>query len=559
MRAETIKIHNFRTFDDAEFIVNPYTLFIGANNAGKSNLIDAIRVFYEKDIKFDESRDFPKFPTSDQESWIEIKFRPSIQELAALKTEYKSPDNTFLVRKYLLTNEKDDDNKSKSGGIFAYINGQISNSRFYGAKNVQQGKFGEVIYIPAVSKLDDHTRLTGPSALRDLLNSVLKKVVDTSPSYKELVTAFETFGSNIKSEETQEGTSLQKIENDISQELEEWSTSFELFLNPVAADEIVKSLIGHRIQDKVLGQSMDPRCFGQGFQRHLIFTLIKLSSRYSAPLKSPNQKEFSPELTWILFEEPEAFLHPSQIEVMDASLRTITENESTQIIISTHNPEFVSLNIEDLPSLIRICRSGQSSSVSQIDQDTLNSIISENQRDLESWKASGIGINDDDLQMDMECLKYALWLDSRRCGVFFANKVLLVEGATETALFRYLYDKKMISHPPGGVFFFDTLGKYNIHRFMNLLGELKIQHSILYDGDNGKNPAIDLTIHSSENQYTIGIDCFPIDLEEFLCIQHADKPHRKPQHVMFCINQNKVKPEKLVELANKINKLLLMN
>ncbi|MDW8289067.1 MAG: AAA family ATPase, partial [Flammeovirgaceae bacterium] len=74
MRAVAIKIHNFRTFADAELSLSPYSLLVGANNTGKSNLIDAIRVFYEKDIKYEEGRDFPKFPVADKESWIEIQF-----------------------------------------------------------------------------------------------------------------------------------------------------------------------------------------------------------------------------------------------------------------------------------------------------------------------------------------------------------------------------------------------------------------------------------------------------------------------------------------------------
>ena len=41
-----------------------------SNNAGKSTVIDAIRVFYEKDgFKHKPDRDFPFIPGADQESW----------------------------------------------------------------------------------------------------------------------------------------------------------------------------------------------------------------------------------------------------------------------------------------------------------------------------------------------------------------------------------------------------------------------------------------------------------------------------------------------------------
>ena len=260
MKAISIKIHNFRTILDAEVFLTSYSLLVGTNNSGKSNFVDAIRVFYEK-ISFDKDSDFPKFPTQDNETWIEIHYKPTPEEFALLKTEYQLPDGTFRVRKYLQTELLDADGKSKLG-IFAYDSaGQLSDSRFYGTKNVQQGKFGEVIYIPAVSKLDEHTKLTGPSALRDLINSVLKKVIDGSAAYGNLINAFEVFGGKIKGEENTDGNSLSKIEREISTEIEGWGTSFQLAITPITSEDLVKSLIGAQIQDKELGNLMEPAYF----------------------------------------------------------------------------------------------------------------------------------------------------------------------------------------------------------------------------------------------------------------------------------------------------------
>ena len=556
MRAVSIKIHNFRSFADAEIALTPYSLLVGVNNSGKSNLIDAIRVFYEKDIKYEESRDFPKFATSDREVWIEIEFQPSSQEFALLKSEYQLPSGTFKVRKYLQSAENDDEGKPKNG-IYAYVGGQLSNSRFYGAKNVQQGKFGEVIYIPAVSKLDEHTKLTGPSALRDLISTVLKKIMDTSPSYIELCAAFEKFGGQIKSEATSEGYSLSKIEEEITQEISDWGTSFELLVNSITTDEIVKSLIGHRLQDRVLGQPLDPKCYGQGFQRHLIYTLIKLSALYSSSTtRTSSRKDFSPQLTWVLFEEPEAFLHPSQIDALDVNLRSISSTDGMQVLISTHNPEFVSLNIEDLPSLVRICRNNAISLTSQVTTSSLQSLLADNQRDFAQWQEANIPIHPDDLQVDMESIKYALWLDPRRSSAFFASKVLLVEGPTEIALLRYLLGINQLPRPAGGIFILDTIGKFNIHRFMNLLGELKIPHAVLYDYDNGKYAAVDATIQASQNAFTIGIDTFPENLETFLGIKSAGSSHRKPQHVMWQLSKGGIKQANIDALIAKVSTLL---
>ena len=88
------------------------------------------------------------------------------------------------VRKFFQTTSKTHDKKPRSGSIFGYkTDGTLSDEPFYGAKNVQSGKFGDIIYIPAVSKVDEHAKLSGPSALRDLLADVLKDVVESSKTF----------------------------------------------------------------------------------------------------------------------------------------------------------------------------------------------------------------------------------------------------------------------------------------------------------------------------------------------------------------------------------------
>ena len=558
MIVKSIRIHNFRTFDDGEITLCPYSSLVGANNSGKTNIIDALRVFYEKDLKYQESRDFPKFEVAGREVWVEIEYLPSTEEFQSLKDEYKLANSTFRVRKYFQSSEKDAEGKLKSG-IYAYTGGSLSDSRFYGAKNVQQGKLGDIIYIPAVSKLDETTKLTGPSPLRDLLNSVVKRVMENSASYASLKESFEAFEKGIKNESTSDGQSLARLEKDITKEISDWGTRFELTIGAVSPDDLVKGLVDHRIFDSDLGVCQESKCYGQGFQRHLIFTLIRLAAKYTSEKPTPSRKEFSPEMSVILFEEPEAFLHPAQIAVLDQSIRTLTKSPGTQVLISTHNPLFVSRSIQDLPSLTRLHRDGAKARPYRVSEEQLANIIFLNQDALKAWVASGILLSEDDLTTEMETLKYSLWLDSRRCAGFFANRILLVEGQTEVALFDYLINSGQIKVPREGVFIFDSLGKFNIHRFMNLFASLGIPHSVLYDDDNGKNAIVSSTIQNAKNGLTIGIDSFPKDIEDFLGIPPADKPHKKPQHVMYQVAQGKVSADRMDELCTKVAKVLSLD
>ena len=336
MQVSRIVVHNFRSLLNCTLHMGDYSLLVGANNSGKSNLIDAIRVFYEKSLKFEESRDFPKISTPDQESWIDIEYSLEDDEYAALKDEYRRPDNKVKVRKYLKTAAKGNDGKAKSG-IYAYINNAVSDEHFYGAKNVQQGKLGDIIYVPAVSRLDDHTKLTGPSVLRDLVTDILKKLVKSSKSFASLLEQFAVFESTFKTEETDDQRSLHRLEQEINDDIQEWDAQFELGINPVSEGDIVKNLISVHVRDAAIGDRMEAAQFGQGFQRHLIYTLIRLAARYTTPASASSKKEFTPNMTLLLFEEPEAFLHPIQQRNLSGSLRGIGRNAGQQVLLSTHS------------------------------------------------------------------------------------------------------------------------------------------------------------------------------------------------------------------------------
>ena len=105
MKIKQIEIHNFRSIKSAKFKLNDYSLLIGENNAGKSNVFRALRIFYEDNLKYDEKNDFPKFSTDDQESWIEIEYQTTPDEQETLKDEYKNNPGILKVRKILKTQD----------------------------------------------------------------------------------------------------------------------------------------------------------------------------------------------------------------------------------------------------------------------------------------------------------------------------------------------------------------------------------------------------------------------------------------------------------------------
>jgi putative ATP-dependent endonuclease of OLD family len=547
MKIDRVAIHNFRGIHDVSVSLFDYNLLVGPNNAGKSTIIDAIRVFYEKDgFKYKPDRDVSFIAGADGESWVELVFRLNDAEDSSLADEYRQQDKTLRVRKFLKS-----DDKNKDGHIFGWkADDKLSDQPFYGAKNVQSGKFGDIVFIPAVSKVDEHTKLSGPSALRDLLTNVLEAVVESSPSYDRFSKDFEEFAQGVKTEKTADGRSLVGLEADLSGLLESWDTDFQLEMKSPSMAEIIKTLLSYQCIDKAHGKALAADQFGSGFQRHFICSLIQIGAKYVGKKPSKKTKDFTPSMTLILFEEPEAFLHPPQQEVLADSLRALAGNRDQQVICSTHSSHFVSRNARCIPAIARLKRDTGRVSVHQIDTQVWDEIVDANQainRIAAKWPKLKARLEGDDLKPEMEAVKYFLWLNPDRCGMFFANHVLIVEGPSEQAFINKLLGDGKIKQS-AGLYVLDSIGKLNMHRFMNLLTRLGIPHSVLHDDDDNKDDHAEvnqLIQDSRSSAFTTIVRAIEGDLETFLGVPKPKSNHRKPQHLLYLHETGQIAADKL--------------
>ncbi|MEZ5563711.1 MAG: AAA family ATPase [Gammaproteobacteria bacterium] len=426
----------------------------------------------------------------------------------------------------------------------------MSNEPFYGAKNVQSGKFGDLIYIPAISKVDEHTKLSGPSALRDLITNIMSDVVEGSDAYKSLTDSVTAFAGSVRTIETEDKRSLSNFENDLNALLAPWQTNFNLKFTAPSTAEIIKSMLGWDIRDNHHEKPQGVEYFGSGFQRHFIYSLIQLGAKYVPQKVSKKAKDFVPSLSLVLFEEPEAFLHPPQQEDLARNLIKVSEAADWQIVCSTHSAHFVSRNAAHIPAIIRARRADGIVSTFQIDDAQWSAIVDANQMIQQvAVKYPGVKhtMQADDRKPEMESVKYFLWLNPDRAGMLFAQNVLLVEGPSETALINRLRDDGKVTLPQG-TYVLDCLGKYNVHRFMNLLSHLGVVHAVLHDDDNNVNEHQELNqlISDSKNAaFTHAVVTIPKNLEDALGVTAAGPPHRKPQHLLYCYATNRIDDAKL--------------
>lgn len=553
MKLRAVHIHNFRAIEDVEIELSDYSLLVGPNNAGKSTVIDALRAFYEKDgFKFRPDVDCCQCLSSEHESWIELTFHLSDAEFASLAEDYKTEPNTLRVRKYFQTHRQLQDRKSANGCIFGYLkDGSLSDRPFYGAKNVQSGKFGDIIYIPAISKVDEHTKLTGPSALRDLISDIMSNAVELGSAYGDFATSVQTFAGAVREESTADNRSLARIEADLNAHLRSWETGFHFRVKTPSATDIVRSMLDWELVDGVHGKPQSVDYYGSGFQRHFIYSLISIQAKYSGKKPPAQTKDFTPSFMMVLFEEPEAFLHPPQQEQLARNLMNMAVQDDWQVLCATHSTHFVSRRSDDIPAIVRLQRVSGLVQAYQVRRSEWKSLVSANQsinKIAKTYPETEEQPQSDEMKPEMEAIRYFLWLNPARCGLFFADHVLLVEGQTEVGLINRLIGDDRIASTGCGLYILDSLGKYNLPRFMNLLCRLGIRHSVLYDddGSRGRHAELNQLIESAcDPTFTYKIASISEELEQFLGIPSAGAKYRKPQHVLYLYETGQIDCGKL--------------
>ncbi len=571
MKISKIRIHNFRSIIDAEIEVHDFLMLVGANNSGKSNVINALRCFYE-DIKWSDE-DFPKKGSYDQESWAELSFKLSDNEWENLAEKYKyaEADQSIVLKRHF----KGENAKAKQSNIYAVINGIEESDLFYGAKNIGTAKCGSIVYIPALTTPGEQMKTSGPSPLRNMLNFMLKKVVAKSPAYTQLGLAFDALNTEAKLE----NGFLSEIAQPINKALNQWDVKIDLSVNAISPEEISKSLIKYAFVDMLLSDTaFDLDRFGHGFQRSVIYELIRIAPSFQDE-KETKKKEFNPDFTLLLFEEPEAFLHPSQQENMAFHLRRLGQESELQVIVTSHSPIFVGKSSDELSQICRIQkRTGISTlyQLKKIQEETLiksggdfltalQAYVSDpTVENTKKTKAQKLIDNapSEEISNQHERFRFQLWLDSDRASMFFADKVILVEGATEKALFNYLLANDWHDLTKERVLVVDALGKYNFHRFMKLFDTYGIYHGIMFDNDDEKNEhvAINQLIRDKKNDFSLA-EPFEFNkcLETHLGLSLPGRDDQKPLQILKALEPSVADRLPHTDHEQKSVKLLAVN
>jgi predicted ATP-dependent endonuclease of OLD family len=173
----------------------------------------------------------------------------------------------------------------------------------------------------------------------------------------------------------------------------------------------------------------------------------------------------------LLIEEPEMFLHPQMQRSLYKTIREI--GRTNQIIYTTHSPHFVSVPEYERVLLIRKAAAGTVARPSALPAD-------ERRRE-----------------------KMVKELDPERNELFFARRLLLVEGDTEKLALPVYAGRLGLDLDREGATIVEVGGKRNLMEFAQIAISFEIPTAIVYDEDSS-----DFTAKQKEDEqrYNAALD-----------------------------------------------------
>ena len=208
------------------------------------------------------------------------------------------------------------------------------------------------------------------------------------------------------------------------------------------------------VQETIGGLDFLPDEMGSGTQSALAVALVRAYS------------EIVKQSAALMIEEPELFLHPHSCRFFNRSLQELAET-GVQVFYSTHSPTFVDLGSFGNLYVVRRAVGG----------DTRVACG----RDL--TLASGA----------RERLRLHSRFDTSRNEVFFAQRVLLVEGPGERSALKCLPELMRVDFDREGLSVVDTDGKPGMVLICQVLQAFRIPHVCLVDEDYGLPTGPNLT------------------------------------------------------------------
>jgi putative ATP-dependent endonuclease of the OLD family len=454
LRIREIHITNFRSILDERFRLPALTVLVGKNDVGKSNLLGAIQILLEGTAGSVKPEDF-----YDRNSPVEIRaVMDGVGDYLVLCDERNRPKVAQrLDANGLLTIRRVAETPMALGDIEVLDPETGEFSTITGISAPLKPMLPEVIFIEALADVADQTKGTQKDVLGMLVNQVMLGIVkQVEPNVREAYREADKI-LNVQSVEGEErderAPELRAVESEITGYLKETfpNSSVRLRVELASVKEILER-VHVSIREGKSEDSYYRR--GQGMQRTLYLSLL----RAEAARIRMGQAVSRPFI--LLFEEPEAFLHPDGQTRMREALASISA--AAQVVLTTHSPLMVTP--DSLPHTVRIekyLKDGYPRPVTR-----------------------GLGPIDPENLTHVQRQLIPLFAIQRSSRFLFSRGVLLVEGTSDEHLFSAIAERlgrfRLDDFERAVV---ETGGKGNFEPFAEVLRMLGLQVWMLTDLD----------------------------------------------------------------------------
>jgi CRISPR-associated exonuclease Cas4 len=392
MKIKSLESGNWRSIKSLQLELRDLTLFIGQNNNGKSNILNAL-LFFFGEIKHTEH----DFNDSETALYVEVtfcclddfdqnqfqKYITAAGEIKVRKTGHRGgaaehcgylelPVDLNLREEAMagfVTIERRQElpfaSQLPTGGklsaeavkteLTAYLQAnrehiafeyQLETTPFFGAKGIGQSMFGEILYIPAVTVAASELAVKGSSMFNKLYSRVATKISETNPLYRQASAALAALVSSMNRTNpdgtlnTDRPEELSRLEDLIGEQLQAWKSKLEIEFTAPHVEDAVKLETSVLVHD---GIKTDIDRKGNGLQRSLVFALIKAWAviiREEREKRRAEAGEYGPKRgashsTYFIFEEPELFLHPQAQRELFASLKELSQADNQVLLTRT--------------------------------------------------------------------------------------------------------------------------------------------------------------------------------------------------------------------------------
>jgi putative ATP-dependent endonuclease of the OLD family len=528
MKISSVRIENFRSFKDETVPFNDYACLVGPNGAGKSTVLTALNVFFrenenlptdlssldEEDFHCKQTRepiritvtftdlseqaqeDFSDYVRQGQlvvsavatfdegERKAEVKQfgqRLAMPDLApffeALDDGQKVADLKKIYLELKAGHDALPDPGTKDAMAQALRNYEAerpgecqliqSEDQFYGfSKGANRlTKHVQWVYVPAVKDATSEQVEVRNSALGKLLSRTVRAKTNFDDSVKELRT-------NMQAQ-------YQALLDENQHVLDEISESLQVRLSEWAHPDARLRLQWRQDQDKSVrveapwahilagegGFEGELARFGHGLQRSYLLALLQELSDTDA--------EGTPTLI-LACEEPELYQHPPQARHLASVLSKLSEG-NCQVLVSTHNPWFVSgEGFED----VRMVRKDEGMAASSVRHMTFAEIAD----------AVAFATGEPPMKPEGALAKVHQALQPSLNEMFFTRRLVLVEGLEDIAyLLSYLnLLDKSDDFRRAGCHIVPANGKSEMHRPLVISKHMKIPTYLIFDSDADK-------------------------------------------------------------------------